>query len=223
MSNQCPVASSSGRQLQMARPGELKSHGLKQSSYRGETSDQTFHIFHNQTNKHLTLFWLSKEEERRKGELAPMGHLYVGSYAFNEWLIKDKESGQLVGAYTGESATIEIRENGCLIRLNSNIDDPSYKCRDQVLGMEIWSFDCVSLTAVTRAKQVITKMLESSPAFIVERLNRNRASFGIIGRQQVITDCPPHRFMKAVFKARDLDKTCRGLGATLAVPCTAIR
>lgn len=75
-----------------------------------------------------------------------------------------------------------------MIRLNSSIDDPSYKRRDEVFGMPIWAFDCVSDKAISRAKHIITRMLEFSPAFIIEKLNTNRASFGIIGRDQVIAD-----------------------------------
>lgn len=220
MSDACSPSTSS-RQLQVAKPGELKAHGLKHSSYKGETSQQQFHIFSNHTDKHLQLSWVWKGGEKRHGAIGPHSHLYVGTYSFHEWLIKD-ENGLLVGAYKGESATIEIKVNGCSVRLNSTVEDPSYKCRGSVLAMDIWAFDCVGTVAIARVQHVVTKMLECSPSYVLERLCEKKASFGIVGRGQAITDCPPHRFMKAVYKDRDLDSTCRGLGGTLSVPCTAL-
>lgn len=44
---------------------------------------------------------------------------------------------------------------------------------------------------------------------------------GIIGRQQVVSDIPAHRFM-AFSVDRDLDKTARGLGGTRSLPITTV-
>eukprot|EP00798_Chlamydomonas_sp_ICE-L_P003278 gene3278-13302_t len=43
----------------------------------------------------------------------------------------------------------------------------------------------------------------------------------IFGRNQVVSDLPPHAFMKHN-TGRNLDKSARGLGGTRSVPVTSV-
>lgn len=96
-----------------------------------------------------------------------------------------------------------------------------YRMRGDVLGMPIWAFDCVADKAVGRLAEVVGRMMEQCPQQVLERMRSAGAAFAVIGQNQVVSDMPPHRFMR--FNAdRNLDKTARGLGGTPSVPVTSV-
>ena len=89
----------------------------------------------------------------------------AGTYTFHQWKVLSPE-GQLLGVYTGDSATITIVDNGCRIARNASVGeatpvttaavagrivdgcgssggDPgvafgAYRRRGEALGMAIW-------------------------------------------------------------------------------------
>ena len=90
----------------------------------------------------------------------------AGTYTFHQWKVLSPE-GQLLGVYTGDSATITIVDNGCRIARNASVGEATavtglaaagsgtdrcgssggggtgaacgaYRKRGEVLGMAIW-------------------------------------------------------------------------------------
>jgi len=86
--------------------------------------------------------------------------------------------------------------------------------------MPVWAFDCVCEEAVQRAVHVACCMLAGVPASVLARMREQGAALGIFGRDHVVTDLPPHAFMRHNAN-RDLDTTSRGLGGTPTVPVTS--
>eukprot|EP00775_Hariotina_reticulata_P012948 gene12948-13076_t len=87
----------------------------------------------------------------------------------------------------------------------------------------IMAYECVSQAAVDAACCCINHMLAGCRPDIVSRMVIAGCTVAIIGRCQVTTDVPAHRFMRAQAAdgLRDIDATTRGLGATTAVPTTS--
>lgn len=61
--------------------------------------------------------------------------------------------------------------------------------------VEVRSFECVSDGALKEAANVVQCMLEAAPVDVLERMASSHVA--VIGRDQVTSDMPPHRFLRA--------------------------
>ncbi|MEW5313301.1 MAG: hypothetical protein WDW38_004879 [Sanguina aurantia] len=219
-------------QLQAAAANDsLHARQPEAATYNGQNSAGTFHLFLNETSEDVDLFWFHEKGESLHGSMAPKGNMYIGTHSFHQWKVKSR-AGKLLGVHMGASATISIHPSGCLIKFNnlSGPEDESlpvctaagrYRERGQALGMSILAYDIVPDEAVWRAAHILTCMFACSPVEVLQQMRQWRAAVGIVARSQVMSDLPPHAFMKYNM-GRDLDSTCRGLGATTTIPVTAV-
>eukprot|EP00195_Chlamydomonas_chlamydogama_P015254 CAMPEP_0202891678 /NCGR_PEP_ID=MMETSP1392-20130828/1679_1 /ASSEMBLY_ACC=CAM_ASM_000868 /TAXON_ID=225041 /ORGANISM="Chlamydomonas chlamydogama, Strain SAG 11-48b" /LENGTH=532 /DNA_ID=CAMNT_0049575503 /DNA_START=91 /DNA_END=1690 /DNA_ORIENTATION=+ len=221
--------------LQAAGANDLLRRNDKPAEWNGQKSAATFHVFINQTKEPVDLYWFYDGGQNKHGTIQPGSNVYVGSYTFHQWKVLS-QSGRFLGLHAGGSATVTVTNNGCSIQYNAftgnGEEDPhqqghmetangTYLKRGEALGIAIWAFECVEEAAVRRAEYVVQRMLECSPPSIRERMVAAGAVIGVLGRNQVVTDLPPHSFMK-YNAGRNLDKTSRGLGATSAIPVTSV-
>ncbi|GAX79212.1 hypothetical protein CEUSTIGMA_g6652.t1 [Chlamydomonas eustigma] len=200
------------------------------SEYRGQKSVATFHIFVNLTEEPAELYWFHDGGQVKHGSIQPGSNLYIGTYTFHQWKVQDL-TGRLLGVYAGDSATITILTNGCCIQRNSSLPElekeletggnGTFRKRGSVLGFPIWAYDCVCQEAVERMQHITARMLENSPPEVVKNMRDAEAALGIIGKDQGLTDLPPHQFMRFM-EGRDLNATSRGLGGTLSIPLTSV-
>ena len=58
------------------------------------------------------------------------------------------------------------------------------------------AFDCVPESAITAAAESLQYMLLDTPTSICQRLAENDADIAIIGRDQVVSDMPPHGHLR---------------------------
>lgn len=87
------------------------------------------------------------------------------------------------------------------------------------------AFDCVPEDAVTAAADVLMYMLRDTPASICQQLAANDADVAIIGRNQVVSDMPPHGHLRGQSCAvgdRTFDHGTRGVGGNLACPTCSV-
>ncbi|KAG1658383.1 hypothetical protein FOA52_010061 [Chlamydomonas sp. UWO 241] len=180
---------------------------------------------------------------QKHGVIEPGSNLYVGTYECHAWKVFGPGHEPL-GEYSGDCATITICSDGLRATRNAGRGTPAsssecgghaseaaaeevhpvhgtYRIRGAVLGLGIWAFDCVGDDAVSRAAHITDCMLAHAPPWLVKQLVHSGCVLAIVGREQHVTDLPPHRFMKHL-QGRDLNTTSRGLGGTLSVPCTSV-
>jgi hypothetical protein len=89
----------------------------------------------------------------------------------------------------------------------------------------IYAFDCVCEEAVQLAIMHIDGMLNNCNLTVLDNFKRYKAAVGIIGREQVTTDLPPHRHLKGATCRGgndDLDGTTKGLGGSVTCPFATV-
>mmetsp|Transcript_39427 Transcript_39427/g.117264 ORF Transcript_39427/g.117264 Transcript_39427/m.117264 type:complete len:331 (-) Transcript_39427:412-1404(-) len=208
---QCTSSSSSCRPLAQAAPKALlKNHEGETSTYRGQKSESTFHLFSNETDDKVEVYWFHDGGEVRHGAIAPHSNVYVGTYTFHQWKVVALD-GRLLGVYSGDSATITVHASGCRIQVNGlppgalhaaeggdviHTPDGDYRVRSSVIGMKIWAFDFVGDAAIERLAHIAQRMLERTPAEVLQRMADAGSAFAVAGKDQAVTDLPPHQFMK---------------------------
>ncbi|MEW5317218.1 MAG: hypothetical protein WDW38_008537 [Sanguina aurantia] len=122
---------------------------------------------------------------------------------------------------------LEVQVDGSVKALPLPVPPPpkpewgAYRARAEVLGMQIKSYECVDLRAVSIAAHIISCMLQNSPPELVRRLSAGGAEVAIIGRDQVTSDIPAHALLKDSNGDRDIDGSTRGLGGTVHCPTTS--
>lgn len=87
------------------------------------------------------------------------------------------------------------------------------------------AFDCVPETAITAAAESLQCMLHDTPSAICQRLVENDADIAIMGRDQVVSDMPPHGHLRGQSCAvgdRTFDHGTRGVGGNLACPTCSV-
>ncbi|KAG2483963.1 hypothetical protein HYH03_017208 [Edaphochlamys debaryana] len=232
--------------LKAAGRGATLTKDLHTMEWNGQVSENSFHLFVNDTDQPLALSWGDEgHHDAPYGDIAPRANLFVGTYNFHTWRVRSATRG-LVASVTGPSAVVTITPAGFRVERNTTQHAPGgaaggaagggegaggadgagagaggeYRQRGEVLGMPIWAFDCVPDAAVSRLGSVAGSMLAASPPALVQRLAGAGAAFAVFGAEQVVSDVPAHRFMR-YNTGRDLDTSARGLGATPAIPVTS--
>uniref|UniRef100_A0A7S3R0P4 von Hippel-Lindau disease tumour suppressor beta domain-containing protein n=1 Tax=Dunaliella tertiolecta TaxID=3047 RepID=A0A7S3R0P4_DUNTE len=171
--------------------------------YKGKKSKRTFHIFVNTLEEPVDLYYFYDGGETLRGSIEPGSNLYVGTYIFHQWKVKRRGDGALLGLYAGQSAIVTIHKRGCSATYNAGTVDwrdvgdanctslstpfGPYALRTSVHGMEIWALQCVSDAAVERLKELVDCMLESCPVGVLQRMLKHHPSFGIFGRDNVVS------------------------------------
>lgn len=87
------------------------------------------------------------------------------------------------------------------------------------------AYDCVSETAVAATADTLHYMLTDLPANILQRLVQHEADIAIIGRDQVVSDMPPHCHLKGQACAvgeRTFDHGTRGVGGNPGCPTCSV-
>ncbi len=87
------------------------------------------------------------------------------------------------------------------------------------------AFDCVPEQAISDAAEALQYMLANTPPSICARLAENDADIAIIGRDQVVSDMPPHSHLRGQACAigdRTFDKGTRGVGGNLGCPTCSV-
>ena len=80
-------------------------------------------------------------------------------------------------------------------------------------------------SAIIAAAESLQYMLHATPAAICQRLAENDADIAIIGRDQVVSDMPPHGHLRGQSCAvgdRTFDHGTRGVGGNLACPTCSV-
>lgn len=92
-------------------------------------------------------------------------------------------------------------------------------------GACLQAFDCVPESAIIAAAESLQYMLHATPAAVCQRLAENDADIAIIGRDQVVSDIPPHGHLRGQSCAvgdRTFDHGTRGVGGNLACPTCSV-
>lgn len=92
-------------------------------------------------------------------------------------------------------------------------------------SLPVCAYECVDARATEAATRIVEQMLLHCPAAVIGRMATAGCSIAVIGRRQVTSDMPPHRFLrgvKASLGQRTYDDGCRGVGGTKRVPCTSV-
>lgn len=178
----------------------------------------------------VSLAWVNYQHQNQEyARLSPGDETSQATYDTHLWKIL--LDGECLGAYMGPSVELEVTpELRVIAEPPSSIERwckpewGSYRQRHVSCGIPIWAWDLVGDDAVLAAGHIITRMLSCTPKVVLKRMVKCGCKVAIIARDQVTTDIPEHHFMKkrSQFSSRrDLDTTCRGLGATPAVPTTS--
>ena len=104
-----------------------------------------------------------------------------------------------------------------LDRINTNMASNYAAC--------LQAFDYVPENAIIAAAESLQYMLHATPAAICQRLAENDADIAIIGRDQVVSDIPPHGHLRGQSCAvgdRTFDHGTRGVGGNLACPTCSV-
>eukprot|EP00882_Tetradesmus_deserticola_P023566 GHRQ01025657.1.p1 GENE.GHRQ01025657.1~~GHRQ01025657.1.p1 ORF type:complete len:341 (+),score=136.61 GHRQ01025657.1:292-1314(+) len=164
--------------------------------------------------------------------------LHADTFSTHPWRFKASDgASKPVWTYVGRSAVLRLRPGGKLQvkqlataeqQQQQDNDDCSwvkpewgqYRQRGCVVGMPIMAYDCVCDEAVSALACGISNMTACCRPDIMQRLVAAGCTLAIIGRCQVTTDIPAHRFMRCQVEegGRDIDGTTRGMGATRCVP-----
>lgn len=90
-------------------------------------------------------------------------------------------------------------------------------------GLAIRAHAAVSPQAMASAEEVVRRMLEFTPAAVVERLVAARCTVAIIGREQLTSDVPEHSWLSGAQTGNwEYDATTRGVGGNPNVPVTSV-
>lgn len=87
------------------------------------------------------------------------------------------------------------------------------------------AFDCVPEIAIMAAAEILQYMLHETPASICQRLAAHDTDIAIIGRDQVVSDMPPHGHLRGQSCAvgdRTFDHGTRGVGGNPACPTCSV-
>lgn len=87
------------------------------------------------------------------------------------------------------------------------------------------AFDLVPEAAMFAAAEALSYMLADTPSTISKRLAENDADIAIIGRDQVVSDMPPHSHLQGQSCAigdRTFDQGTRGVGGNLGCPTCSV-
>ena len=103
------------------------------------------------------------------------------------------------------------------------------KCSLYVLAStyaaSVQAFDNVPEIAIMAAAEILQYMLHETPASICQRLAAHDADIAIIGRDQVVSDMPPHGHLRGQSCAvgdRTFDHGTRGVGGNPACPTCSV-
>lgn len=95
----------------------------------------------------------------------------------------------------------------------------------QQLADWLQAYDCVPETAVAATADTLHYMLLDVPSDILQRLVQSEADIAIIGRDQVVSDMPPHCHLKGEACAvgeRTFDHGTRGVGGNAGCPTCSV-
>jgi len=92
----------------------------------------------------------------------------------------------------------------------------------RIASIPVRAHVCVSVEAVQAAADVIGGMLRDTPADVLVRMRAAGCTVAVIGRAQLTSDVPEHRFLSAANKGDwTYDATTRGVGGNPAVPVSS--
>ncbi|MEW5301915.1 MAG: hypothetical protein WDW36_004739 [Sanguina aurantia] len=194
----------------------------------GQTSPCTLR-FTNLSPHSISVLWVSfqGEELPYTSTLRSQGSVVQATYDTHTWRLRGGGDGRLLTEYSGPSCMLEVQADGSVTTQPLPAPPPpktewgAYRARAVVLGMQIKSYECVDLRAVSIAAHIISCMLQNSPPGLVRRLSARGAEVAIIGRDQVTSDIPAHAPLKDSSGDRDIDGSTRGLGGTMQCPTTS--
>ncbi|KAI8473554.1 MAG: hypothetical protein J3K34DRAFT_499330 [Monoraphidium minutum] len=207
-------------------------------------------LFANCATEPLVLEWVDYEGRPREFAVLGPGDTSVqSSWSTHRWRLV---AGGKALHYRGPSADVMLLPGGRLhVAPPERVDSwrkpewGEYQRRGEALGIPIKAWECVAAAAVAEAARVLERMLAGAPPGVLQRLAAAGVQVAIIGRHQLTSDIPEHRFVRrrppppgaapsspaaaaaaaapgapqaAPRPRRDLDATARGLGATAAVP-----
>lgn len=86
------------------------------------------------------------------------------------------------------------------------------------LSLPIEAFACVPQKAIDVCAAILENMLRWTPHEVKARLTSRGVCVAVIGVDQVSSDIPAHR----CFRGTSFDQATRGVGGTLACPCSTI-
>ena len=93
----------------------------------------------------------------------------------------------------------------------------------RIASIPVRAHVCVSMEAVQAAADVIGGMLRDTPADVLVRMRAAGCTVAVIGRAQLTSDVPEHRFLSAANKGDwTYDATTRGVGGSPAVPVSSV-
>jgi hypothetical protein len=93
----------------------------------------------------------------------------------------------------------------------------------RIASIPVRAHVCVSVEAVQAAADVIGGMLRDTPADVLVRMRAAGCTVAVIGRAQLTSDVPEHRFLSAANKGDwTYDATTRGVGGSPAVPVSSV-
>lgn len=93
----------------------------------------------------------------------------------------------------------------------------------RIASIPVRAHVCVSVEAVQAAADVIGGMLRDTPADVLVRMRAAGCTVAVIGRAQLTSDVPEHRFLSAANKGDwTYDATTRGVGGNPAVPVSSV-
>ena len=93
-----------------------------------------------------------------------------------------------------------------------------------IASITVRAHACVTVEAVQAAADVIGGMLRDTPADVLVRMRAAGCTVAVIGRAQLTSDVPEHRFLSAASNKGDwtYDATTRGVGGNPNVPVSSV-
>ena len=93
----------------------------------------------------------------------------------------------------------------------------------RIASITVRAHACVTVEAVQAAADVIGGMLRDTPAAVLVRMRAAGCTVAVIGRAQLTSDVPEHRFLSAANKGDwTYDATTRGVGGNPNVPVSSV-
>uniref|UniRef100_A0A383VWG0 von Hippel-Lindau disease tumour suppressor beta domain-containing protein n=1 Tax=Tetradesmus obliquus TaxID=3088 RepID=A0A383VWG0_TETOB len=215
-------------------------HRHHKSTWNDKRSKPAKLRVYNDCDFQISVYWVNYEGTLQQFGTVRPGRVHVlSTFNTHPWRFKPSDgSAKPVWSYMGSSAVLRLQPGGKLQvkrlaaaaehQQQAEEDDSSwakpewgqYRQRGSVAGMPIMAYDCVCDEAVSALACSITHMTACTRPDIMQRLVAAGCRLAIIGKCQVTSDIPCHRFLRfqAEEGGRDIDATTRGMGATCSVP-----
>ena len=189
----------------------------------------------NETSGEVQLLWINDEtrEEVSYSNIRAGQRATQETFPGHEWHCRTVDGVTLVECKVHTDLSICIGQPLASSRAPAEAETASasttdgfyHHCVDVgIASITVRAHACVTVEAVQAAADVIGGMLRDTPADVLVRMRAAGCTVAVIGRAQLTSDVPEHRFLSAANNKGDwtYDATTRGVGGNPNVPVSSV-